>query len=231
MGKFTPLIGTLSGKIGAMVIDKTGRTRLHAPGPNRTPIGVKNAFAVLAKSWPYSTTAYKGLVSDAPGVARGIGYLTGRAYRAYQLAAVVAGEIGVDGAGITPYRLSNLPGEFGEGIQLAPFTPAVVLDAGGLDVTITFGVMPGVQDGSWSIAMLVLSSAGLIAGTIDADIPGAEILEGTEASPALTATYTRLNTSSTEGMYVYFGAVLAADAVTTMPVCLGFFSGAVEVSS
>jgi hypothetical protein len=231
MGKFTPLIGTLSGKIGAMVIDKTGRTRLHAPGPNRTPQGVKNAFAVLAKSWPYSTTGYKALVSDAPGVARGIGYLTGRAYRAYQLAAVVADEIGVDGAGITPYRLSNLSGEFGEGIQLAPFVPTATVDAGGLDITITFGTLPVVQDDSWTIAMLCLSSSGLIAGTIDAEIPGAEILEGTEATPAVTATYTRLTTASAEGMYVFFGAVIAADAVTTLPVCLGFFSGAVEVSS
>ena len=231
MGSFTPLIGTLRGKIGAIVIDKTGRTRLHAPGPNRTPAGVKNAFSVLAKSWPYSTVAYKSLVSDAPSVARGIGFLTGRAYRAYELAAKVADESQVDGAGIIPYRLSNLPGEFGENQQLSPFTIDISIAAGGVTCVATFTTLPVVQADSWQMAILTLSSAGLIAGTVSAEIAGADVVDATPATFTVTGVDDRIDSGGTAGMYVVFGAIIAADPITTLPVCHGFFSGAAEIST
>jgi hypothetical protein len=231
MGQFVPLIGTLRGKVGAMVIDKTGRTRLHAPGPNRTPQGVKNAFSVLAKSWPFSTSDYKSMVSDAPSVARGIGYLTGRAYRAYQLAAKVAPETGIDAKGILPYRLSNLPGEFGEGIQLSPFTVAMTIGAGGLEVAATFETLPVVQDNSWEMAVLILDSAGLVAGTIGAGLAGAAMFAGTPVTSTVTATDTRLTTGGTVGLYVVFVAIAAIDAVTALPICLGYCSGVVEIEA
>jgi len=229
MGQFVPLIGTLRGKIGAMVVDKTGRTRLHSPGPNRTPIGVKNAFKVLARSWPYSSVAFKSMVSDAPGIARGIGFLTGRAYRAYQWAPKVAKELAVDDKGIVPYRLSNLPGEFGEGQQLAPFVPTVTIASGGISLIATFGEIPTVQEDSWEMAVLILNSTMLLEGTIDSNLPGAALYDGTPVSDVVTAIDNRLTTTSTAGMYVIFVAIIAADATTGLPVCHGFFSGAVEV--
>jgi hypothetical protein len=228
MGKFVPLIGTLTGKVGAMVIDKTGRTRLHAPGPNRTPIGVKNAFSVMAKSWPFSSTEYKSLVSDAPGVARGIGYLTGRAYRAYELAPVVVEGIDVDAKGIVPYRLSNLPGEFGEGIQLFPFTVVAACGAGGVTVTVSFTTLPTVKAGTWEMALLIVSNTGLVAGTIDSGLAGAVVVDGTPGGSDVVGVDTRLTTAGTEGFYSLFGAIIAADSETSLPICLGFFSGCVE---
>ena len=231
MGQFIPLIGTLRGKVGAMVIDKSGRTRLHAPGPNRTPAGVKNAFSVLAKSWPYSSTEFKNLVSNAPSVARGIGYLTGRAYRAYQLAPAGVASIQVDGAGIVPYRLSNLPGEFGEGQQLAPFTPSFTVAAGGLSIACVFGVLPTVQSDSWQMAVLILKATDTIAGTIAPGVPGAVLVDADAASVTVTGVDDRLTTSSPVGFYVVFFAVIAASEETGLPVCHGFCSGLVQVTT
>lgn len=231
MGQFVPLIGTLRGKIGAMVVDKSGRTRLHAPGPNRTPIGVKNAFSVLAKSWPYSSTEYKDLVSNAPSVARGIGYLTGRAYRAYQLAPTAVASVQVDGQGIVPYRLSNLPGEFGEGQQLAPFTPVLSVTAGGVSIACTFTTLPEVQADSWQMAVLILKNTATVAGTIDDQTPGAVLIDADAAVATVTGVDDRLDTGGDTGFYTVFAAIIAASDETGLPVCHGFCSGVVEVTT
>lgn len=225
MGTFVPLIGTLRGKIGAIVIDKTGRTRLHAPGPNRTPALVKKAFSVLAKQWPFSSTVYKGVVSNAPNVSKGIGYLTGRAYRAAAIAAEVADAMTTDAKGILPYRLSNLQGEFGEGIQLSPCVWGAEIAAGGTEIHATFDASVTIQAASARLAILLVSCEQMALGLTDNALAGVIVATPTDTNPVFTYDDTRLTTASTPGTYAIFCALYANDAVTLEPIVLSFGSG------
>jgi len=129
MAKFTPLIGTVTGKIGGLVVGANRTVRMFTKAANRTPAAVKTIFSQLSGAWPSGQMAAKQLIMKSPGVSNGVAILTRATYQLYNLLGLDIHAGGVPSAanvingvkfGTLPERLFNLPGEFGEDIVRFP---------------------------------------------------------------------------------------------------------------
>jgi len=129
MAKFTPLIGTVTGKIGGLVVGANRTVRMFTKAANRTPEPVKTIFSQLAAAWPSGEMAAKQIIMKSPGVSNGVAILTRSTYQIYNLLGLDIHAGGVSSAsqvlngvkyGTLPGRLFNLPGEFGEDIVRFP---------------------------------------------------------------------------------------------------------------
>jgi len=123
MAKFTPLIGSITGKIGGMVIGRNRTVRLFVKAANRTPHAFKTIFAQLAAAWPFGEVEAKSLIMKSPGVANGVKIVTRSSGVLYNLIPDTPSSAGtstiVNNAkyGPMPDRLLDLPGEFAELVQ------------------------------------------------------------------------------------------------------------------
>jgi len=61
MARYTPLLVSLRGKLGANVFERGLRVHAYQPGEHTTDEKWSNAFAALSKQWPSSDVEYKGL--------------------------------------------------------------------------------------------------------------------------------------------------------------------------
>jgi len=85
MAKFTALIGTVTGKIGGLVVGANRTVRMFTKAANRTPSAVKTIFSQLAGAWPTGEMAAKQLIMKSPGVSNGVMMLTRGTYQIYNL--------------------------------------------------------------------------------------------------------------------------------------------------
>jgi hypothetical protein len=66
MAKYTPLLVSLQGKLGALVYDKRLHVRQYVYSGTGGSLPVQCAFANLTKQWPASSVAYKTLCAALP---------------------------------------------------------------------------------------------------------------------------------------------------------------------
>lgn len=171
MAKFTPLIGSITGKIGGMVIGSNRTVRMFVKAANRTPTAFKTIFAQLAGAWPLSEVEAKTLVMKSPGVANGVKIVTRSSGMLYKLMPATPGSPGDNNVqncvkyGPMPDRMVNLPGEFGELVQrgLLAYSPSMG------DVAVTLRTPLATIDAAYfenpRVATVVLNLADVLSGT------------------------------------------------------------------
>ena len=173
MAKFTPLIGTVTGKIGGLVIGHNRTVRQFKKTPNRAPVTFKTIFAHLAASWPRGEVAAKTIVMRSPGVANGVKFMTRASGILHNLIPISPASPGnstvLNGTkyGPMPDRLVDLPGEFGEQIQRGRLAYVAAVE----DVRVTMRTPEATIDGAYftnpRVAVIVLKVEDIKAKTHD----------------------------------------------------------------
>jgi len=220
MAKFTPLIGTVTGKIGGLVVGANHTVRMFTKAANRTPAAVKTIFSQLSGAWPSGQMAAKQLIMKSPGVSNGVAILTRGTYQVYNLLGLDIHAGGVPSAanvingikfGTLPERLFNLPGEFGEDIVRFPLVYQATVNT--IAYRIDKTLIPQAIYSNPRIVLITLSVPDIQAGATTPQTPlTVTPLYEPPTEPTLFGVELPINSSSGHDSFALFSTVATITA-------------------
>jgi len=220
MAKFTPLIGTVTGKIGGLVVGANRTVRMFTKAANRTPAAVKTIFSELAGAWPTGEMAAKQLIMKSPGVSNGVMILTRGTYQVYNRLGLDIHAGGVESAshivngvryGTLPDRLVNLPGEFGEDIVRFPLVYQATVNT--IAYRIDKTLIPQAIYSNPRIVLITLSVPDIQAGATTPQTPlTVTPLYEPPTEPTLFGVELPINSSSGHDSFALFSTVATITA-------------------